>query len=49
MDAILIPTMAGGLSKKIQIEVSYGILADPYIDTGVNVTIKNGTTGKEQA
>ena len=47
LDAILIPTMAGGLSKEIQIEVSYGILADPYIDTGVNVTIKNGTTGKE--
>lgn len=47
LDAILIPTMAGGFSKEIQIEVSYGILADPYIDTGVNVTIKNGTTGKE--
>ena len=47
LSGFVISTLAGGTTKKISINVSYGDISMPYVDTGINVTIKNPKTNQE--
>ena len=42
-----ISTIAGGATKTIKLSVSYGSMTEPYVDTGITVTIQNPFTGQE--
>ena len=42
-----ISTLAGGATKTIKLNLSYGAITKPYVDTGINVTIKNPLTYQE--
>ena len=42
-----IQTLAGGSAKDINLSVEYGDLTEPYVDTGIIVTIKNPITEQE--
>ena len=42
-----ISTLAGGATKTISISLSYGEITQPYVDTGITVTIKNPLTKQE--
>lgn len=45
--ALPISTMAPGATKKIQLKVSFGSMTEPYIETGIVVTIRNTKSEKE--
>ena len=42
-----ISTLVGGSTKTIKLSLSYGAITKPYVDTGINVTIKNPLTSQE--
>ena len=47
LEGIPISTMAPGATKTIDLEVLYGHLTEPYVDTEIKVRITNAQTGKE--
>jgi hypothetical protein len=47
INAFTISTLKPGLTKSINLKVSYATLNDPYIDTGISVLIRNPTTDQE--
>ena len=47
LKGIPISTMAPGATKTIDLEVLYGHLTEPYVDTEIKVRIKNAQTGRE--
>ena len=47
LSGFAISTLAGGAAKTINLSLEYGSLSEPYIDTGINVTIKNPFTKEE--
>ena len=42
-----ISTLAGNATKTINLSLSYGEITQPYVDTGITVTIKNPFTNQE--
>ena len=44
INAMTISSLKKGLTKPVDLKVSYGVLEDSYIDTGISVLIKNPTT-----
>ena len=44
---VAISTLAPGATKTIDLEVSYGHLTEPYVDTEIKVRITNAQTGNE--
>ena len=47
LEGIAISTMAPGATKTIDLEVLYGHLTEPYVDTEIKVRITNAQTGRE--
>ena len=47
LDGVPISTLAPGATKTIDLEVSYGDLMEPYVDTEIKVRIINAQTGNE--
>ena len=47
LSAFTISTMAGGATKTVNINISYGEMEEPYVDTGIIVTIRNSISGQE--
>ena len=47
LEGIAISTMAPGATKTIDLEVLYGHLTEPYVDTEIKVRITNAQTGNE--
>lgn len=47
LEGIAISTMPPGTTKTIDLEVLYGHLTEPYVDTEIKVRITNAQTGKE--
>lgn len=47
LKGIPISTMAPGATKTIDLEVLYGHLTEPYVDTEIKVRIRNAQTGRE--
>ncbi len=45
--AFPISTMASGATKKIKLQVSFGAMTEPYVETGIVITIRNTNAGKE--
>lgn len=44
---VAISTLAPGATKTIDLEVSYGHLTEPYVDTEIKIRITNAQTGNE--
>ena len=47
LQAFAISTMKPGGTKNLIVDVSYGDITDPFIDTGLDITITNPKTGQE--
>ena len=47
LNGFTISTLAGGATKTIVLNLTYGEISAPYVDTGINVTIKNPLTNQE--
>ena len=47
LNGFTISTLAGGATKTINLNLKYGAISAPYVDTGINVTIKNPLTNQE--
>ena len=47
LSGITISTLAGGATKTIKLNLSYGEFSEPYVDTGINVKIENPFTNQE--
>ena len=47
LSGVAISTLDKGATKKITVSVSYGQISEPFIDTGITVTIKNPMTKQE--
>ena len=43
----VISTMKEGASKTIMLDVSFGQMTEPYVDTGIKVTLRNPSTKQE--
>ncbi len=47
LSGFTISTLKGGATKKIKLSLSYGKISNPYVDTGISVTLQNPFTGQE--
>lgn len=47
LNGFTISTLPSGATKEIKLNISYGELNDPYVDTGINITLKNPFTKQE--
>lgn len=47
LQAFAISTMKGGGTKTLTVNVMYGDITEPFIDTGIDITITNPKTGQE--
>ncbi|MBO4857636.1 MAG: InlB B-repeat-containing protein [Treponema sp.] len=47
IEAFTISTLTGGATKEIKIGVKYGNLTEPFVNTGIKITIENPETNQE--
>ena len=47
LSGFTISTLAGGATKTVNLSIVYAEITDPYVDTGISVTIKNPFTNQE--
>lgn len=47
LSAFTISTLAANATKNVKVSLNYGNLTQPFVDTGVTITIRNPATGQE--
>ena len=47
LSSFVISTLASGAKKTVELELSYGNISEPYVNTGINITIQNPKTAQE--